>query len=101
MKGAALFDLTGRTALITGSSRGLGRAMAEGLAEAGAAVVLNGADAGRLASAAAAMRAAGNTVYEARFDVTDEAEILPAFAELDAKGIEIDILVNNAGIQFR
>ena len=49
-----LFDLTGRTALVTGSSRGLGRAMAEGLAEAGAAVVLNGADAGRLADAAAA-----------------------------------------------
>src|SRR5216683_66506 len=100
MKGA-LFDLTGRTALVTGSSRGLGRAMAEGLAEAGAAVVLNGADAGRLAVAAAAMRAARHTVHEARFDVTDEAQILTAFAELDAKGVAIDILVNNAGIQFR
>ena len=53
---AGLFDLAGRTALVTGSSRGLGRAMAEGLAGAGAAVVLNGADAGRLAEAAAAMR---------------------------------------------
>ncbi len=100
MKGA-LFDLTGRTALVTGSSRGLGRAMAEGLAEAGAAVVLNGADAGRLADAAAAMRDAGHTVHEARFDVTDEAAIIGAFADLDAKGIEIDILINNAGIQFR
>jgi gluconate 5-dehydrogenase len=100
MKGA-LFDLTGRSALVTGSSRGLGCAMAEGLAEAGAAVVLNGADAGRLAAAAAAMRAAGHTVHEARFDVTNEAEILGAFAELDAKGVAIDILVNNAGIQFR
>jgi gluconate 5-dehydrogenase len=100
MKGQR-FDLAGRTALVTGSSRGLGRAMAEGLAEAGAAVVLNGADAGRLAGAASEMRAAGHTVYEARFDVTNEAEILAAFAELDAQGIEIDILVNNAGIQFR
>ena len=58
-----LFDLTGRTALVTGSSRGLGRAMAEGLAQAGAAVVLNGADAGRLTEAAAAMRGAGHIVH--------------------------------------
>ena len=96
-----LFDLTGRTALVTGSSRGLGRAMAEGLAQAGAAVVLNGADAGRLAEAAAAMQGAGHTVYEARFDVTDEAAVTTAFAALDAQGIAVDILVNNAGIQFR
>jgi gluconate 5-dehydrogenase len=96
-----LFDLGGRTALVTGSSRGLGRAMAEGLAEAGAAIVLNGADAQRLATAAAEMRAAGHTVHEARFDVTDEAEVLEAFAALDAQGLAIDILVNNAGIQFR
>ena len=96
-----LFDLAGRTALVTGSSRGLGRAMAEGLAQAGAAVVLNGADAGRLAEAAAAMRAAGHTVYEAGFDVTDEAAVTAAFAALDAQGVAVDILVNNAGIQFR
>jgi gluconate 5-dehydrogenase len=96
-----LFDLAGRTALVTGSSRGLGRAMAEGLAEAGAAVVLNGADAQRLTQAAAEIRAGGHTVHEARFDVTNEAEILAALAILDAQGIAIDILVNNAGIQFR
>jgi NAD(P)-dependent dehydrogenase (short-subunit alcohol dehydrogenase family) len=64
MKGH-LFDLTGRTALGTGSSRGLGRAMAEGFGEAGAVVVLNGADAGRLASAVSEMRAAGHRAYEA------------------------------------
>jgi gluconate 5-dehydrogenase len=97
----SLFDLTGRTALVTGSSRGLGRAMAEGLAAAGAAVVLNGVDAGRLRDAADAMRGAGATVHEARFDVTDEAEIAAAFAALDAEGIAVDILVNNAGIQLR
>jgi gluconate 5-dehydrogenase len=96
-----LFDLGGRTALVTGSSRGLGRAMAEGLAEAGATIVLNGADAQRLAKAAAEMRAAGHTVQEACFDVTHEAEILGAFAALDAQGVAIDILVNNAGIQLR
>ena len=100
MKGH-LFDLAGQTALVTGSSRGLGRAMAEGLAEAGAAVVLNGADGDRLTKAAAEMRAAGYSVHEARFDVTNEAEILAAFAVLDAAGVAIDILVNNAGIQFR
>ena len=96
-----LFDLAGRTALVTGSSRGLGRAMAEGLAEAGAAVVLNGSDAGRLSAAASALRAAGHTVHEARFDVTDEAAVVAAFEALDAQGIAVDILVNNAGIQFR
>jgi gluconate 5-dehydrogenase len=96
-----LFDLTGRTALVTGSSRGLGRAMAEGLAEAGATVVLNGSDASRLADAASAMRAAGHTVRESRFDVTDESAIEAAFAGLDEAGIAVDILVNNAGIQFR
>jgi gluconate 5-dehydrogenase len=100
MKGQ-LFDLSGRTALVTGSSRGLGRAMAEGLAEAGAAIVLNGSDAARLSDAASQMRAAGHTIHEARFDVTNEADILAAFAALDAQGVAVDILVNNAGIQFR
>jgi len=97
----ALFDLSGRTALVTGSSRGLGWAMAQGLAAAGAAIVLNGSDAGRLAEAASAMRAAGTTVHEARFDVTDETAVKAAFAALDAQGVAVDILVNNAGIQFR
>jgi gluconate 5-dehydrogenase len=96
-----LFDLSGRTALVTGSSRGLGLAMAKGLAAAGAAVVLNGTDAARLSATAAALRAEGHRVDESRFDVTDEAQITRAFEELDAKGIEIDILLNNAGIQLR
>jgi gluconate 5-dehydrogenase len=96
-----LFSLKGRTALVTGSSRGLGRAMAEGLAAAGATVVLNGSDPGRLASAATEMRAAGRTVHEARFDVTDEAAVKAAFERFDSEGVEINILVNNAGIQLR
>jgi gluconate 5-dehydrogenase len=96
-----LFDLTGQTALVTGSSRGLGRAMAEGLAAAGAAIVLNGADPTRLATAAADMRAKGFTVHEASFDITDEAAVKATFERLDAEGIAVSILINNAGIQFR
>jgi len=96
-----LFDLSGRTALITGSSRGLGFAMAQGLAEAGAAVVLNGSDGSRLAAASARLRAEGHKAHEACFDVTDEALIAHAFERLDAEGIEVDILLNNAGIQLR
>jgi gluconate 5-dehydrogenase len=96
-----LFSLKGRTALVTGSSRGLGRAMAEGFAAAGAAVILNGSDAGRLTTAAAEMKGAGHAVHEARFDVTDEGAVISAFERFDAEGIAIDILVNNAGIQLR
>jgi len=96
-----LFDLTGRTALVTGSSRGLGHAIAEGLAQAGARLVLNGVDADRLKSAAAALRGKGFAVEEAPFDVTDEAGVCAAFERLDAAGIDVDILVNNAGIQLR
>ena len=96
-----LFDLSGRTALVTGSSRGLGRAIAEGFAAAGAAIVLNGSDPGRLASAVAEMRASGRTVHEALFDVTDERAIAATFERLDQEGVAIDILVNNAGIQLR
>ena len=96
-----LFDLTGRTALITGSSRGLGRAIAEGFAAAGATVILNGTDTGRLEAATAEMRAAGRTVHCLRFDVTDEPAIMDAFERMDRQTVEVDILVNNAGIQFR
>lgn len=96
-----LFDLTGKTALVTGSSRGLGRAFAEGLAQAGARVVLNGTNASRLDEAAAEMRALGYEVLTAPFDVADEAQICAAFEALDDQRVEVDILVNNAGIQFR
>jgi len=95
------FDLSGRTALVTGSSRGLGFAIARGLAEAGAAVVLNGVNTKRLADAAEELRNAGHKVEMLSFDVTDEKAIAAAFAELDARGIAVDILVNNAGIQYR
>jgi gluconate 5-dehydrogenase len=101
MMSISLFDLTGKTALITGSSRGLGHAIAGGLAGAGARIVLNGVNPSRLADAAAQMRSAGHDVLSSAFDVTNEVEILAAFNGFDKDGIDIDILVNNAGIQFR
>ena len=96
-----LFDLTGKTALVTGSSRGLGYAIAAGLAEAGASLVLNGVSRERLAAAAAKLAERGFNVREAMFDVCDEAAVVGAFEALDADDIAIDILVNNAGIQHR
>ena len=96
-----LFDLSGRTALVTGSSRGLGRAIAEGLARAGARLIVNGVDPARVEAAVAEMRAAGHAAEGSAFNVTYEAAIAEAFARFDAAGIEIDILVNNAGIQVR
>ncbi len=101
MAGWGPFDLRGRTALVTGSSRGLGLAMARALAEAGAGLVLNGTDVARLARTAEALRAEGHAVRESPFDVTDEAAVAAAFARLDAEGVAVDVLVNNAGIQHR
>jgi gluconate 5-dehydrogenase len=97
----ALFDLSGRTALVTGSSRGLGRAIAEGMAKAGARLIINGVDPARVEAAVAELRAAGYSAEGAAFDVTDENAIVAAFERFDAEKIEIDILVNNAGIQMR
>jgi gluconate 5-dehydrogenase len=96
-----LFDLTGKTALITGSSRGLGRAIAEGMAKAGATLVINGTDPARTEAAAAELRASGYQAEGVAFDVTDEKMVVKAFEVFDAAGASIDILVNNAGIQLR
>ena len=97
----SLFDLSGRTALVTGSSRGLGHAIAEGMAKAGARLLINGTDPERVEVAVAEFRSAGHAADGAAFDVTDEAGVVKAFESFDAKGIAIDILVNNAGIQMR
>jgi gluconate 5-dehydrogenase len=93
-----LFDLTGRLALITGSSRGIGRAIAEGYAAAGARVVINGRDA---AGVDAAVKAIGNGAVAAPFDVTDKAVIEAAIEKIEKDIGPIDILVNNAGMQQR
>lgn len=97
----ALFDLKGKTALITGSARGLGLAYAQGLASAGARVILNNSKGVGLQNAVDKLRREGYDVQGAVFDVTDEVAVEIVFAEFDAQGIEIDILVNNAGIQYR
>lgn len=92
-----LFDLTGRRALVTGSSQGIGFALAEGLAAAGAQVVLNGRDQSRLAAAAG--RIPGAEVLA--FDATDHDGVRAAVDAFEAAGHAIDILVNNAGMQHR
>ncbi len=101
MTKSGIFDLSGRTALVTGSSRGLGRAMAEGLANAGARILINGTDASRVAQTVKEFSDKGYSAEAAAFDVTSESSILEAFSRFDASGIEIDIVINNAGIQFR
>lgn len=96
-----LFDLSGRRALITGSSKGIGFALARGLAGAGAEIVLNGRDATALAAAAETLRAEGAKIRTASFDVTDHAAAKAAVDGLEADVGAIDILINNAGMQHR
>ena len=91
------FRLDGRTALITGSSTGIGFALARALGEAGARVVLNGRNAARLAEAAQALSAERLAVSASAFDVTDEAATEAAVQRIEADIAPIDILVNNAG----
>jgi gluconate 5-dehydrogenase len=98
---SSLFDLSGKTALVTGSSEGLGLAMARGLAAAGAAIVLNGRDEKKLANAAKSIADDGHNVAARAFDVADEEAVISAFEQFDAAGVDIDILINNAGIQLR
>lgn len=95
-----LFDLSDRRILLTGSGTGLGLAMARGLAQHGATVVLNGRDPQKLEAAAQGLRAEGLDAETIRFDVTQEAEVVSAIEALTARG-PVDGLVNNAGIQRR
>ena len=98
----SLFDVTGRTALVTGSSRGIGRALALGLAQAGARVVLNGRDESALEAAAGQISAATSAqVHVAPFDVTDPAAVSAGIAHIESDIGELDICVNNAGTQRR
>lgn len=99
--GKNLFDLTGRTALITGSSQGIGYALAKGLASAGASIIINGRDTGKIASAAAELKTGGATVYQLAFDATDHGAAKAAVDGFEAEHGAIDILVNNAGMQHR
>ena len=96
-----LFDLHGKLALVTGSSRGIGHSLAVGLAEAGARVVVNSRNIEDVSSAVAALRAAGHQAEGCTFDVTNAGQVETAIASLEATIGPIDILVNNAGIQRR
>jgi gluconate 5-dehydrogenase len=96
-----LFDLTGRTALVTGSGQGIGFALAEGLGKAGAHVVLNGRDEAKLEAAAERLDAEGVATSIAVFDVTELDAVRAGVDAIEAGVGPIDILVNNAGIQRR
>jgi gluconate 5-dehydrogenase len=95
-----IFSLKGKRALVTGSSQGIGLAIAEGLCEAGAHVILNGRNQEKLLEAQKLLRGRGHSVDNSAFDVTDEVAVTQAVATLETAG-GIDILFNNAGMQFR
>jgi gluconate 5-dehydrogenase len=96
-----LFDLSGRIALVTGSSRGLGRVFAHALGTAGAEVVLNGRTPETVEQARDAFATDGISAHACTFDVTDEGQVDAAVAAIEREIGPIDILVNNAGINRR
>jgi len=95
------FDLTGRTALVTGSSQGIGLALAKGLARAGATLVINGRDEEKLRLAHSTIAALETNVVSLPFDVTDHVAVRAAIDEYESVHGAIDICVNNAGMQHR
>ena len=96
------FDLTGRAALITGSSRGIGRALAQGLLEAGARVVIHGRDRERAEQTAAELsEQTGAETSVATFDVTEPDSVDAGIGEIEQQLGTPDIVINNAGIQRR
>jgi gluconate 5-dehydrogenase len=101
MAGMPLFSLDGRIALVTGASRGLGFGMAEGLAEAGATVFLNGRQADTLEAAARKLRDRGLRAEIAPFDVTDQAAAHAAVDAIVTRMGRLDVLIANAGVTHR
>ena len=98
---AQTFRLDGRLALVTGSSSGIGLALAHRLAQAGASVVLNGLDTAKLATATAMLTAESLAVHPRTLDVTRRDAALPAVAEIESMLGPIEVLVNNAGMTHR
>ena len=95
-----LFNLKGKKALITGSSQGIGYALARGLSDAGAEIVLNGRNKEKLDKAAKSLKSA-YSLYQLCFDVTDQKETKNKIDNFEEQFGSIDILINNAGMQFR
>ncbi len=93
-----LFDLTGKTALITGGVHGLGMAMAKGLGHAGAKIVVNDLSQEAIDKAVAEYQSVGIEAYGYVFNVTDEKAVIAAINKIEAEVAPIDILINNAGI---
>ena len=98
---SGLFNLNGKRALITGSSQGIGFALAKGLAAEGVEIVLNGRNAEKLAGAARALEANGVKTHQLAFDATDHTAVRKAIDGFESASGAIDILVNNAGMQHR
>lgn len=96
-----LFDLAGRRALVTGSTRGIGNLMARGLAAHGASIVINGTSQAGAEEAARAITAEGYEAHPLAFDVTDGQAVTTAIQMIEETIGPIDILINNAGIQRR
>jgi gluconate 5-dehydrogenase len=96
-----LFSLKGKRALVTGSSQGIGLALAKGLVEHGAAVVLNGRDPEKIEATVAEVSVAGHKVSTAIFDVTSVEAVRNGIEKIESREGPIDILINNAGMQFR
>lgn len=92
------FDLTGRVALVTGGTRGIGRALARALAEAGASVILTGREGARADAIAAELAEGGLRIAGAALDVTDIDQVEDVINDIVARYGRIDVLVNNAGI---
>jgi gluconate 5-dehydrogenase len=93
-----LFDLTGKTALITGGVHGLGMAMAKGLGQAGARIVVNDLSQEAIDKAVAEYQSVGIEAYGYVFNVTDEKAVIAAINKIETEVAPIDILINNAGI---
>src|SRR5947207_1735051 len=101
MSAPAIFDLTGKIALVTGASRGLGKHFALALARAGADVAITSRTLGSLDEASRLIRELGRRVLPVALDVRDHASIQSAVAAVHGHFGRIDILVNNAGCNIR
>lgn len=95
----SLFDLTGKVALVTGATHGLGMAMAKGIGRAGATLIINGNSSNeKIDKAVAIFKSEGIKAFGYRFDVTNEDQVQKAIARIENEVGIIDILINNAGI---